>query len=109
MCNLLDCLQFLYRDIRGRRENLNPVFVVGGCYERKNPYFADRVKYNKQGLCVSAVKDVIESCEDTKTNTHVGMVSEFFKNDEQLKAELSITSVNDVFNTLKKEVHDYYA
>ena len=109
VCNLLDCLQFLYRDIRGRRENLNPVFVVGGCYERKNPYFADRIKYTKQGLGVSAVKDVIESCDDTKTNTHVGMISEFFKNDEQLKAELSVTSVSDVFNTLKKEVHDYYA
>lgn len=109
VCKLLDCLQFLYRDIRGRRENLNPVFVVGGCYERKNPYFADRIKYNKQGLCVSAVKDVIESCDDTKTNTHVGMISEFFRNDEQLKAELLVTAISDVFNTLKKEVHDYYA
>ncbi|MDT2425716.1 type I-B CRISPR-associated protein Cas7/Cst2/DevR [Enterococcus avium] len=35
---LLDTIQYLYRDIRGRRENLQPLFVVGGVYERKIRY-----------------------------------------------------------------------
>lgn len=39
VCKLLDTLKYLYRDIRGRRENLTPVFAVGGRYERKNPFF----------------------------------------------------------------------
>ena len=36
---LLDTIAFLYRDIRGRRENLAPLFVVGGVYDIKNPIF----------------------------------------------------------------------
>lgn len=28
----------LYRDIKGRRENLSPIFVIGGIYDRKNPF-----------------------------------------------------------------------
>ena len=31
----LDTVMFLYRDIKGRRENLSPVFVVGGVYDTK--------------------------------------------------------------------------
>lgn len=34
---LLDTIAFLYRDIRGRRENLAPLFVIGGVYDIKNP------------------------------------------------------------------------
>lgn len=32
---LLDTMQYLYRDIKGRRENLSPLFVIGGRYSRK--------------------------------------------------------------------------
>ena len=28
-------MQYLYRDIKGRRENLSPLFVIGGRYSRK--------------------------------------------------------------------------
>jgi CRISPR-associated protein Cst2 len=28
---------FLYRDIRGRREDLKPLFAIGGVYDIKNP------------------------------------------------------------------------
>lgn len=35
---LLETIQYLYRDIRGRRENLQPLFIVGGVYERKIHY-----------------------------------------------------------------------
>ena len=31
---LLETVQYLYRDIRGRRENLSPLFIIGGNYER---------------------------------------------------------------------------
>ena len=33
---LLDAVHYLHRDIKGRRENLSPIFVIGGRYERKN-------------------------------------------------------------------------
>ncbi len=46
---LLDTVALLYRDIRGRRENLSPLFAVGGVYDIKNPIFENlvSVKENK--------------------------------------------------------------
>ena len=44
---LLRAVQYLYRDIRGRRENLSPVFAIGGIYDRKNPYFENRIQLSK--------------------------------------------------------------
>lgn len=107
--SLLETLEFLYRDIRGRRENLNPVFAIGGVYDRKNPYFEDRIKTYNQKLNVDLVKSVINSCDDTKNNTVVGVLPGIFANDDEIKDELSVCSISDVFNELKKKVKEYYA
>ena len=45
---LLDTLHYLYRDIKGRRENLSPLFIIGGRYSRKNPFFENRIKQSTQ-------------------------------------------------------------
>lgn len=107
--NLLDTIQFLYRDIRGRRENLNPIFAAGGVYERKNPYFEDRLKLSKKNLNIDMITDVINSCNDTKENTIVGMINGFFGNDDEIREKLSAVSVSELFAELKKEVDIYYA
>ncbi len=107
--SLLDTIQFLNRDIRGRRENLNPVFVIGGVYDRKNPYFEDRLKLEKKNLNVDMILDIINSCDDTKNNTHVGSVSGFFINDDEIKSKLSAESVSSVFSKIQEEVKDFYA
>ena len=44
---LLDAVHYLYRDIKGRRENLSPIFVIGGRYERKNPFFENRIRVDE--------------------------------------------------------------
>ncbi len=41
---LLEILKILYRDIRGRREDLKPVFLIGGVYPIKNPFFMNSVR-----------------------------------------------------------------
>lgn len=48
---LLDIIGRLYRDIRGRREDLKPLFVIGGVYEVCNPFFSNivRIDSNKFG------------------------------------------------------------
>lgn len=107
--NLLDTIQFLYRDIRGRRENFNPVFAIGGLYERKNPYFEDRLKLNKGNLNIDIINSIIDSCDDTKNNTLIGYVSGYFNNDNAIKDISNIQSVSDMFNNIKKEVEQYYA
>ena len=61
---LLDTVSLLYRDIRGRREDLKPLFIIGGVYDVKNPFFENivDVKNNKiavEKLC-SGIYDYIE-------------------------------------------------
>ena len=106
---LLDTIQFLWRDIRGRRENLNPLFAVGGIYERKNPYFEDRLKLTKNGLNAGLIKSVKESCEDTQSNTLIGYVPGIFSNEEEIIKTLSPISISEMFTKLKEEVRAYYA
>lgn len=106
---LLDTIQFLWRDIRGRRENLNPLFAVGGIYERKNPYFEDRLKLTKNGLDTELIKSVKESCEDTQSNTVIGYVPGIFSNEEEIIKTLSPISISEMFTKLKEEVRAYYA
>lgn len=107
--SLLDTVQFLYRDIRGRRENMNPIFIIGGVYERKNPYFEDRLKISKKDLNVDILKSIVNSCNDTKENTLVGYINGYFNNDKQIKETLNAQTVSEVFNKLKEEVVQYYA
>ncbi|CDF00455.1 putative uncharacterized protein [Ruminococcus sp. CAG:624] len=106
---LLDTIQFLWRDIRGRRENLNPLFAVGGIYERKNPYFEDRLKLTKNGLNAGLIKSVKDSCEDTQSNTVIGYVPGIFSNEEEIIKTLSPVSISEMFTKLKEEVRAYYA
>lgn len=106
---LLDTIQFLWRDIRGRRENLNPLFAVGGIYKRKNPYFEDRLKLTKNGLNARLIKSVKESCEDTQSNTVIGYVPGIFSNEEEIIKMLSPVSISEMFTKLKEEVRAYYA
>lgn len=106
---LLDTIQFLWRDIRGRRENLNPLFAVGGIYKRKNPYFEDRLKLTKNGLNAGLIKSVKESCEDTQSNTVIGYVPGIFSNEEEIIKMLSPVSISEMFTKLKEEVRAYYA
>ena len=106
---LLDTIQFLWRDIRGRRENLNPLFAVGGIYERKNPYFEDRLKLTKNGLNAGLIKSVKESCEDTQSNTVIGYVPGIFSNEEEIIKTFSPVSISEMFTKLKEEVRAYYA
>ena len=105
---LLDTIEFLYRDIKGRRENMSPVFAIGGLYERKNPYFENRIKSDRMKLDVEMIDSVIQSSDDTKNNTHVGMLKGKFANEEEIN-KLEPVTISEVFAILKKEVDEYYA
>jgi len=64
VCDLIEATKFLYRDIRGRREDLKPVFLIGGVYHRKSPFFHNAVSLNFKGSKFSinweAIKQVLE-------------------------------------------------
>lgn len=57
--NLLDTIRFLYRDIKGRREDLKPLFAIGGVYDIKNPIFHNALDVKNNRLDVNRIKDVL--------------------------------------------------
>ena len=105
---LLDTIQFLYRDIKGRRENLAPVFVIGGRYGRKNPFFENRIVLNKGKIQINTLTEVMMGSDDVRDHTVAGVTSGIFENDTEVKKELKAGAVAEAFRQLKKEVDEYY-
>lgn len=103
--DLLTAAQFLYRDIRGRRENLAPVFVVGGVYARKNPFFLNRLKVNGRRLDVELLKETIEPI---RNDTSVGCLSGIFDNEQQIRSELHAVKIEEAFDRLRGMVEEAY-
>ncbi len=103
---LLRAVQYLYRDIRGRRENLAPVFAIGGIYNRKNPYFENRIQLRKNKLNIEKLEEIIESDQDSKNNTKVGYLGNSFSNDAEVKEKLNAMKMNEFFDSMIKEVKE---
>lgn len=105
---LLDTIKFLYRDIKGRRENLSPIFSIGGVYDIKNPFFENRIKSYNNKLNVEAIKSVIDLDNEISKNTKVGLIKGIFSNEDEVKNELKAMDMGEFFNSLKNEVSTYY-
>lgn len=108
---LLDTISLLYRDIRGRREDLKPLFIIGGVYDIKNPFFENVVDVKNNKILVekltSGIYDFIEN------DTAVGIVKEQFENDTELETELAkrnikVLNVPEFFKQLKNKIDEYY-
>ena len=84
---LLDTISLLYRDIRGRREDLKPLFIIGGVYDIKNPFFENVVDVRNNKILVekltTGIYDFIEN------DTAAGIVKEQFENDTEIETELA--------------------
>lgn len=103
---LLDTIRFLYRDIKGRREDLKPLFIIGGVYNIKNPIFHNALDVKNNRVDVNRVKDVLY--EDIKHDTHCGFVKGVFENDNEIMEKLGAKSMPEFFDVIKEEVKDYY-
>jgi CRISPR-associated protein Cst2 len=112
--DLLDIIRTLSRQIRGRYENLSPVFVIGGIYKVKNPFFmgcigATETEDGKLLLDVNRLLDckgIIP--EEKRDNTLCGVLSGFFANEQEIREKLNCKSVGEVFEELKKKVGEIY-
>lgn len=105
---LLDAVAYLYRDIKGRRENLSPLFAIGGRYTRKNPFFENRIFVNKNKLATDTLAEIINSSDDIRENTVSGVLSGVFDNDNEIREALNAGTIAEVFKHFKKEVDTYY-
>lgn len=114
---LLDTIKILYRDIKGRREDLSPLFIIGGIYESGNPFF-----YNKLELSFGreSVKLVLEPINETlektyhdnkkvKDSTLLGYVDGVFDNISKIALEDNKKlSIEDYFKTIKGKLEEVY-
>lgn len=103
---LLDTVALLYRDIRGRREDLKPLFAIGGVYDIKNPVFQNVVSVKKNCIDVAEIKGVLY--DSIKEETYCGVVDKSFDNTSELKEQLQAMSMPEFFTLLKQKVDKYY-
>jgi CRISPR-associated protein Cst2 len=112
--DLLDIIRTLSRQIRGRYENLSPIFVIGGIYKVKNPFFMGCVsaKESEDGKLLLDINRLLDCKgiipEEQRDNTLCGLLSGFFANEQELREKLNCQSVGEVFEELKKKVEEIY-
>lgn len=107
VAKLLDVIQYLYRDIRGRREDLKPLFIIGGVYDIKNPVFENAVKVKDAKIDIESIQSVLDDPR-VKDNTNIGFVNGAFDNSQEIKNKLNAVTVAKFMTDLKKKVAEYY-
>lgn len=114
---LLEVIKVLNRQIRGRQENLAPLFIIGGIYPIANPFFLGRIKVNanKEGYSIDTniLNETLETKflgEEIKDLTSVGIVDGMFKNKDEFKTIMpqKVISVEKFFDELEEKVNKYY-
>jgi len=112
--DLLDIIRTLSRQIRGRYENLSPIFVIGGIYKVKNPFFMGCIgaKETEDGKLLLDVNRLLDCKriipEEERDNTLCGLLSGFFANEQEIREKLNCKSVGEVFEELKNKVGEIY-
>lgn len=105
---LLDAIIFLYRDIKGRRENLSPIFAIGGVYSIKNPFFENRIKCYNNTIEIEILMNVKALDKEVADNTKVGLIKGIFRNSDDIVNKLNAVDMAQFFNSVKNEVKAYY-
>lgn len=114
---LLEILKVLNRNIRGREENLSPVFVIGGIYILNSPFFLGRIALNdkkeKFELDVDMLKDAMSlklGEEFIKDDTRVGIVKNTFSNEDKINemVDNKVGTVQEFFEDIESKVSEYY-
>lgn len=114
---LLEILKVLNRNIRGREENLSPVFVIGGIYTLNSPFFLGRIALNdkkeKFELDVDMLKDAMSlklGEEFIKDGTRVGIVKNTFSNEDKINEmfDNKVGTVQEFFEDIESKVSEYY-
>ena len=71
---LLEGIEFLHREIKADSKNMNPIFAIGGIYNIKNPFFANRLELSEyKKLNISLIKEILDSINSKNMGkTYVG-------------------------------------
>jgi len=101
---ILETIENLNLIVKGNLDNAEPLFVVGGLIDRKTHYFENVVKVKEDKLLITA---------DLKARIAKGcnvalLEGGNFKNEDQIKNELSPTSIATFFDDLREQINTYY-
>ena len=105
---LLKTVMFLYRDIKGRRENLSPLFVIGGVFGIENPFFSNVINVSDGKLNINSIKSVLNMMQEEKEFVKVGLVNGIFNNETDIISELDAKDVGEVFNEIIDDMKKTY-
>ena len=105
---LLKTVMFLYRDIKGRRENLSPLFVIGGVFSRKNPFFSNAINVSNGKLNINSIKSVLNMMQEEKEFVKIGLVNGIFDNETDIINELDAKDVGEVCNEIIDDMKKTY-
>lgn len=115
VCDLIEATKFLFRDIRGRREDLKSLFVIGGVFHKKSLFFHNGVNLYFKGktpvINWEGIKQILEATyqiasTDIKIGdlTYMGIQKGEFVDDLDIKQ-----SPFEVLDKIKEEVSKSYS
>lgn len=114
---LLEIIKILNREIRGREENLSPLFIIGGMYSINSPFFLGRVnvqgKNGKFAIETKQIEDTMKlkiGNQEIKEDTNLGIVNGEFENEKEIKELFTgkVQNVQNFFESLENQVKEYY-
>ena len=114
---LLTIIKILNRNIRGRQENLAPLFIIGGIYDIPNPFFQGRVELEARNSKYNIKTDTIKNSLETtlfdkciEEDTFIGLVDGIFDNEEEIKGILpnKALSIEKFFKSLEEKLQEVY-
>jgi len=114
---LLDAIKILYRDIKGRREDLSPVFIIGGVYNSGNPFFYNKIELVFGGDSIKIKHEPINEILDRnfnnqtiKDHTYLGYLNGIFSNINEINnlEENRKLPIEEFFDTLKNNLTNVY-
>lgn len=114
---LLEIIKVLNRGIRGREENLSPLFVIGGLYNLNSPFFLGRIKLEGKNGEFSINTNILEDTLTLKIgettigeDTKIGIVKNIFKNEKEIEEKFNgkVSNIQTFFEELENEVSYYY-
>lgn len=114
---LLEIIKVLNREIRGREENLSPLFIIGGMYTLNSPFFLGRIKLTgKEGefsIDTNILKDTLSlkiGANTIEEDTKIGMVKGIFQNEKEIEETFNtkVSNIQTFFEELENKVKTYY-
>lgn len=114
---LLEIVKLLNREIKGREENLSPLFIIGGIYDINSPFFLGRMKLEGKEGKFKIDTDILKDTMTLKIgetsierDTRIGIVKEEFENEKQIEEQFEgkVSNIQEFFNDLEQKVEEYY-